>query len=156
MKRYISWSGGKDSTASVIIAHEQNISIDLIIISLPYFDKEKRIYADYPEHINFIFNKAIPLFKSWGYQVRVVSSDKDYKYWFFKQRIKDDSNYNKYYGWLLAGMCKMNGEKVNPIKKLERMLINEGWESIVGIGVEEKERPNFFIRNLQLYNSNGL
>ena len=55
MKTYLSWSGGKDSTACVILAHKHNIPIDLIVISLPYFDKEKGIYADHPLHIDFIF-----------------------------------------------------------------------------------------------------
>lgn len=80
MKRYISWSGGKDSTASIILAHENNIHIDLVIISLPFFDKEKGIYADHPKHIEWVFSKAIPTIENWGYKVKVVSSDKDYKY----------------------------------------------------------------------------
>lgn len=143
VKTYLSWSGGKDSTASVILAHTNNIKIDLIVISLPYFDKEKQIYADHPLHIKFIFEKAIPVFESWGYKVKVVSSDKDYKYWFFKKRGNKCKNkkYNgKFYGWLLGGMCKMNGEKVNPIKRFEKSLNESGWQSIVGIGVEETER----------------
>ena len=65
MKCYLSWSGGKDSTASVILAHEHNIPIDLLVISLPYFDKAKGIYADHPLHIKWLFEKAIPTFESW-------------------------------------------------------------------------------------------
>lgn len=143
LKTYLSWSGGKDSTASVILAHIYKIKIDLIVISLPYFDKSKNIYADHPLHIKFIFEKAIPMFRNWGYKVKVVSSDKDYKYWFFKKRgnrCKNKKYNGKYYGWLLGGMCKMNGEKVQPIKKLEKTLNGEGWQSIVGIGVEETDR----------------
>lgn len=41
----VSWSGGKDSTATIILAHELGIKIDLIIISLIWFDKERKIYA---------------------------------------------------------------------------------------------------------------
>lgn len=143
MKTYLSWSGGKDSTASVILAHEHKIPIDLIVISLPYFDKAKGIYADHPLHIDFIFNKAIPLFESWGYKVKVVSSDKDYKYWFFKKRGNNCKNpyYNgKTYGWLLGGMCKMNEEKTKPIKEFVKKLDGEGWQSIVGIGIDEPKR----------------
>lgn len=33
MKRFISWSGGKDSTASIIICHEQGIPIDGVVMS---------------------------------------------------------------------------------------------------------------------------
>ena len=141
MKTYLSWSGGKDSTASIILAHEHHIPIDLIIISLPYFDKEKGIYADHPKHIEWLFEKAIPTIESWGYKVKIVSSDKDYKFWFFKKRgdkCKNPSYNGKYYGWLLNGLCKMNGEKVEPIKKFTKQLGN--WQSIVGIGIEETER----------------
>lgn len=143
MKTYLSWSGGKDSTASVILAHLHKIPIDLIVISLPHFDKAKGIYADHPLHIDFIFNKAKPLFESWGYKVKIVSSDKDYKYWFFKKRGNNCKNpkYNgKTYGWLLGGMCKMNEEKTKPIKEFIKKLDGEGWQSIVGIGIDEPKR----------------
>jgi 3'-phosphoadenosine 5'-phosphosulfate sulfotransferase (PAPS reductase)/FAD synthetase len=143
MKTYLSWSGGKDSTASVILAHENGIPIDLLVISLPYFDKAKGIYADHPLHIKWLFETAIPTFESWGYKVKIVSSDKDYKHWFFKKRGNNCKNkeYNgKTYGWLLGGMCKMNGEKTNPIKEFTKKLDGGGWHSIVGIGVEEKDR----------------
>lgn len=33
MKYIASWSGGKDSTASIILAHEHNEPLDLIIFS---------------------------------------------------------------------------------------------------------------------------
>ncbi len=36
----ICWSGGKDSTATIVLAHELGIPIDLIIISLIWFDKK--------------------------------------------------------------------------------------------------------------------
>ena len=145
MKCYLSWSGGKDSTASVILAHEHNIPIDLLVISLPYFDKAKGIYADHPLHIKWLFEKAIPTFESWGYKVKIVSSDKDYKYWFFKRRgykCKNPEYNGKLYGWLLGGMCKMNPEKVEPIKKFTKKLDGGGWHSIVGIGIEETKRLN--------------
>ena len=143
MKTYLSWSGGKDSTASIILAHEHGIPIDLIVISLPYFDKAKGIYADHPVHIKWLFEVAIPTFESWGYKVKVVSSDKDYKYWFFKKhgdKCKNKENNGKMYGWLLGGMCKMNPEKVNPIKALAKELDGGGWQSIVCIGIEETDR----------------
>lgn len=142
MKTYLSWSGGKDSTACVILAHQNNIPIDLIIISLPYFDKAKGIYADHPLHIDFIFKKAIPKFESWGYKVKVVSSDKDYKYCFYHKltRSKKSERNGKMAGWLMGGMCAMNKEKVNPIKRFVKELDRSGWESIVGIGIDEPKR----------------
>lgn len=83
MKHIVSWSGGKDSTATIILAHEHGLPIDLIVISLLWFDKKRKIYGEYPEHVKWIFEYAIPLFESWGYPVKVITSDHDYLYWFY-------------------------------------------------------------------------
>lgn len=48
MKKYISWSGGKDSTATIILAHLNNIQIDKIVISLPMFDKKEAFMQTTP------------------------------------------------------------------------------------------------------------
>lgn len=79
----VSWSGGKDSTATIVLAHEHGLPIDLIIICLVWFDKKRGIYAEYPEVIEWIFNTAIPLFESWGYKVKVVEGERDYVYNFY-------------------------------------------------------------------------
>ena len=39
MKYIASWSGGKDSTASIILAHEHNEPLDLIIFSEVMFNE---------------------------------------------------------------------------------------------------------------------
>lgn len=65
MKYIASWSGGKDSTAGIILAHEHNEPLDLIIFSEVMFDEN--ISGELPDHIDFIKNKAIPVFESWGY-----------------------------------------------------------------------------------------
>ena len=49
MKYIASWSGGKDSTASIILAHEHNEPLDLIIFSEVMFDEN--ISGELPEHI---------------------------------------------------------------------------------------------------------
>lgn len=142
MKYYVSWSGGKDSSATIILAHLHGIKIDRIVISLPYFDKAKGIYADHPKHIEWIFGYAKPLFESWGYKVDVVSSDKDYLYWFYKRRGNKCKNpeYNgKLYGWLLGGMCKMNEEKTKPIADYVNAL-GDDYVAICGIGIDEPTR----------------
>ncbi len=74
MKYIASWSGGKDSTASIILAHENNEPLDLIIFSEVMFDKN--ISGELPEHIDFIKNKCIPLFESWGYKTKINRSVK--------------------------------------------------------------------------------
>lgn len=144
MKRIISWSGGKDSTATIILAHELRIPIDLIIISLMYFDKKRGIYAESAKHLKWVLEYAKPLFESWGYKVEIVSSDKDYLYYFFKKRQKSEKhpeNIGKYYGFVMGGACVMQQEKVKPIKQYLRPLKKQ-YEVIeyVGICSDELER----------------
>ena len=62
MKYIASWSGRKDNTAQIILAHENNEPLDLIIFSEVMFNEE--ISGELPEHIDFIKNKCIPLFKT--------------------------------------------------------------------------------------------
>lgn len=142
MKHIVSWSGGKDSTATIILAHEHGLPIDLIVISLMWFDKKKKIYAEYPEHTKWIFEYAIPLFESWGYPVKVITSEKDYKYWFYHVVTKSTNHperNGKYSGFVLGGMCRMNGEKTIPIKKYLDSLEYE-YEEYVGIAIDEPDR----------------
>ena len=81
-----SWSGGKDSTASIILAHEHNEPLDLIIFSEVMFDKD--ISGELPEHIDFIKNKCIPLFESWGYETKILHADLTYMNIFLRQPTK--------------------------------------------------------------------
>lgn len=139
----VSWSGGKDSTATIILAHELELPIDLIIISLMWFDKSRGIYAENSKHLKWILEYAKPLFESWGYPVKIVSSDKDYLYYFWKkrQKSKKQENIGKYYGFVMGGHCVMQAEKVNPIKQYLRPLRNQ-YKIIeyVGICSDETER----------------
>lgn len=59
-----SWSGGKDSTVSVILAHLNKELLTEIVYYETMFDDD--ISGEYPEHINFIKNKCIPVFERWG------------------------------------------------------------------------------------------
>lgn len=134
------WSGGKDSTASIILDHQKNgHQIDEIVICLNFFDIKRKIYADHPKHIEFVF-KAKKVFESWGYKITIVSSKHDYLYWFFKQRKNSKNpNFNgKYYGWILGGMCVMTMEKTRPIKEYLKGL--KDYTEYVGIGIEETQR----------------
>lgn len=146
------WSGGKDSTASIILDHTRNgHKIDLIITCLNYFDRKRGIYADHPQHVDFVM-KAKNIFNSWGYKVIIVSSPRDYLYWFYK--IRTDKCKNKeyvglYYGWLLGSMCKMQGEKVRPIKEFLKSL-NIPYTEYVGIGIDEPQRLKRIHKKLQI------
>ena len=78
LRTICSWSGGKDSTATIILAHIHNIPIDLIIFSEVMFDLKNGISGENPEHIRFMREVAIPKFREWGYEVVEVRAEKDY------------------------------------------------------------------------------
>ena len=69
MKYIANFSGGKDSTATIILAHEHHEPLDEIIFSEVMYNEE--ISGELPEHIDFIRNVAFPLFESWGYKTRI-------------------------------------------------------------------------------------
>lgn len=143
MPNIVSWSGGKDSTATIILAHEKGIKIDLIITAFVWFDKSRKIYGDTPEKIDWINNCAKPIFESWGYPVKIVSSDKDYMHYFFMKRksaIKHPEHIGKYYGFLIGGFCRMQREKEQPINQYLRSKFGKEYINIVGICSDEPAR----------------
>lgn len=139
--RVVSWSGGKDSTATIILAHEHGIPLDLIVMGLLWFDKKRGIYAEHPEHLAWVKEYAKPLFESWGYKVELVDSKRDYMSYFYQ--VRQESQYpeyvGKYYGWIIGGMCKMSGEKPAAVKAYLKSL-NAETEEYIGIGIDEPER----------------
>lgn len=115
MKYIASWSGGKDSTASIILAHEHNEPLDLIIFSEVMFDEN--ISGELPEHIDFIKNKAIPVFESWGYDVEILHSDKTYMDC-FRHRTVRGKNVGMKKGFVMSGHCDVQRDcKLRPIKR---------------------------------------
>lgn len=139
----VSWSGGKDSTATIILAHELGLPIDLIIMSVVWFDKSRGIYGENPEHIKWVTEYAKPLFESWGYTVKIVSSEKDYLYYFYfkRQKSKHSETIGKYYGFPIGGFCRIQRLKEEPIKQYFKEIKKE-YEIIeyIGICADEKER----------------
>ncbi len=139
--KILSWSGGKDSTASVILAHENGEPVDLIIMALVWFDRKRGIYGENPEHLRWVMEYAKPLFESWGYKVVIVSSDKDYMGYFYqkRKRSKHPENIGKYVGFVFGGGCRLSGHKAGAIKKYLKGLHSE-YETYVGISIEETKR----------------
>lgn len=141
MKYIASWSGGKDSTASIILAHEHNEPLDLIIFSEVMFDKE--ISGELPEHIDFIKNRAIPVFKSWGYEVKILRSDKTYMDC-FSQKLSERSSHKELvgmkWGFPRVGQCVINSQC--KIKQMKQFLKNLEFEftQYIGIAVDEPVR----------------
>ena len=145
MLYFHSWSGGKDSTASVILDHIHGLPPSKIIFSEVMFDKKRGISGELPEHIDFVMNKAKPLFESWGYTVEIVHAEKDYLDLFFHvlQRSKVEERIGKHVGWLLGGACAANRDlKIKPIRDYYKRLDLAGAEyrQYVGIAIDEPKR----------------
>lgn len=96
--RYIcNWSGGKDSTTSIILAHENNEPLDIILFVEVMYDHKRGISGENPKHIAFIKNTAKLLFESWGYQVVILRPPKDYL-GFFNHVIQNPTKHKEHKG----------------------------------------------------------
>lgn len=141
MKYIASWSGGKDSTASIILAHEHNEPLNIIIFSEVMFDKN--ISGELPDHIDFIKNKCVPLFEGWGYETKILHSDKTYMDVFFHKPVKGKRvGTGKRVGFPATGMCGIQKPcKLKPIKCFLKELDCE-YVEYVGIAADEPKRLN--------------
>ncbi len=97
MKYLCSWSGGKDSTASIILAHENNEPLDIILFAEVMYDHSRGISGENPKHMDFIRNTAKPLFESWGYQVEILRARQDYL-GFFSHIIQNPTKHEEHRG----------------------------------------------------------
>lgn len=145
MLYFHSWSGGKDSTASVILDHIHELPPSKIIFSEVMFDRKRGISGEQPEHIDFVRDKAKPIFESWGYEVEIVRAEKDYLDIFYHviQKSKVQDRIGKYVGWVIGGMCAANRDlKIAPIREYYKRLDLAGAEytQYVGIAVDEPKR----------------
>lgn len=137
-----SWSGGKDSTASIILERIHGLPKSTIIFSEVMFDKKRGISGELPEHIEWVHNTAIPRFEEWGYTVKIVRADLDYLDLFFhkKEKSKYPEHIGKRSGFFLGGMCAGNRLlKLNPIKQYYKQ-IKGPFVQYVGIAIDEPER----------------
>lgn len=156
MKYIASCSFGKDSIATVILAHINNEPLDLIVYSEVMFDEKTS--GENPLHRDFIYNVAIPKFKSWGYEVKVVCSNTTYvsSYYHVVSKSRHKERNGKLRGFLIPHACKLNDEgKVQPIRKFLKS-INEPVIQYIGIAADEPKRLERLKRNkislLQKYN----
>ena len=142
MKKYIaSFSGGKDSVAQIILAHEHNEPLDMIIFVEVMFDKE--ISGELPEHIQFIKEKCIPQFEEWGYKTEIIHGKKTYMDCFnnIVNRSKVEERNGKKTGFPMAGKCNINREcKINPINTFMKQYKNDDIVQYIGIAADEPKR----------------
>ena len=77
-----SWSGGKDSMATILLALENNEPLDRVVFAEVMFDHKRGISGEIPEHIEWVYSVAIPKLEQMGVKVDVVKSEKDYVHFF--------------------------------------------------------------------------
>lgn len=142
VKYFQSWSGGKDSTASIILEHIYGLPQSKIIMSEVMFDRKRNISGELPEHMEWVHNVAIPLFQNWGYEIEIVHADKDYLDLFYHviSKSKKEERNGKYAGFLIGGLCKTNSAlKTKPINDFYNGL-SEKYVQYVGIAADEPAR----------------
>lgn len=139
MKYICSCSGGKDSVATIILAHEKGYPLDEVIFSEVMFDEN--ISGELPEHIDFINNTLKPQCEEWGYKFRILRTDRTYLDCFHStiKRSRVPERIGKKWGFPLQGRCYVNSRcKMSPIKKYTKT-IGENTQ-YVGIAADEPRR----------------
>ena len=138
MERFLMWSGGKDSSASIAICYENGIHLDGIIMSEVMFSHERNISGEDIEHITWIKEVAIPIIEQMGYKVTVVKDQEDYLS-LFHYKFTRGKHQGQTQGFFMAGGCVGNSRlKMRPINKFLKE--HKDCEQIVGIAVDEPER----------------
>lgn len=141
MKYICNWSGGKDSTASIILAHENNEPLDIILFVEVMYDHKRGISGENPKHMAFIKNTAKPLFESWGYQVVILRSAKDYLS-FFNHIIQNPTKHKEHkglrFGFPHTGTCGIKRDC--KIKAINNFLKTFDEQVIQYIGICPEER----------------
>lgn len=130
-----SWSGGKDSTATIILAHEHNEPLDLIIFSEVMFDEKTS--GEYPEQMEFI-HRCKKQFEEWGYPVEILHSDVTYMECFHHVCGKGKRIGMKL-GFPMTGRCIINRDcKLKPIHQFNKA--HPDAIHYVGLAIDEPKR----------------
>ena len=142
MKRYLCWSGGKDSSASIGLCYEYGIPLDGIVMSEVMFDHKRGISGENPEHIKWVYEEAIPIIENkLHYKVIVLKDKSDYMQEFYHKNAKSKKpeRVGKYSGFFIGGMCAGNDRlKMRPMRNFFKQ-VGE-CEQIVGIAYDEPKR----------------
>lgn len=141
MKTYLSWSGGKDSSASIALCYEKGIHLDGVVMSEVMFDHSRNISGENPKHIKWVYEVAKPTIEKMGFPVIIVKDKEDYLSLFNHLIIKSKEveRVGKKRGWLIGGMCVANDRlKMRPLRNFFKS-VGE-CEQVVGIALDEPER----------------
>ncbi len=138
------WSGGKDSTCSIILDHELGLPPSTIVMSEVMFDKINGISGERPEHMEWVHTKAKPLFESWGYKVEIIHAQKDFLDCFF-HRVEKSSypeRIGKCAGFPLGhNRCTIKRDlKIRAIEKYYRQFSGQEITQYISIAQDEYGR----------------
>ena len=149
MNHIISWSGGKDSTATIILFKEHENELlkpgDHVIICFTevMFDLKNNISGHNPAIIKFMYETA-DIFRSWGYEVRFLRAEKDFLD-FFHHKMKKSRIYPEHegmtHGLPASGICRIKRDlKLKPIEQFKKSMANTEHIDYVGIAKDEPAR----------------
>lgn len=141
MEYIASFSGGKDSMASIILANEHNEPIDLIVFCEVMFDEN--ISGELPEHIDFIKNVAFPLFHSWGYKTHIIHGPTNYMELFNHriERTQKEERKGMKAGFPIPRKCCLNRScKTRPIANFYKEKNMDEVTQYIGIAIDEPVR----------------
>lgn len=145
-QRYVhSWSGGKDSTASIILDHIHNNPplAQTVVFAEVMFDLERGISGEPPEHIEWINTIAIPRLESWGFEVVKARAKWDYVSFFMHTvtKSKKPGRNGKAQGFPLGGGCWVNSKiKMRAIREANRIAKTKNAIQIIGYAIDEPNR----------------
>lgn len=135
-----SCSFGKDSLATILLALEHKEPLDLVLFSEVMFDSSRGISGEIPEHIEWVYNTAIPILQKMGLKVQVVKEEADYLTYFYKVR-KKGKYIGKIYGFPMVGKCEINKRlKIRPIQQFLKKYKGKNVVQYIGIAADEKRR----------------
>ena len=153
MPTFLSWSGGADSSCSVILCHENGIHVDEIVMAELLFDRDKEtgeeFSCEHVIHMDWVKNYAKKLFEKWGYKVTILKAEKTYMDHFHHIIQKGDSAHiGMQYGFpiIRGGMCALKRD--GKIRTIEKYLNQyDPVYQIVGISADEVTRLDSLYSN---------
>jgi 3'-phosphoadenosine 5'-phosphosulfate sulfotransferase (PAPS reductase)/FAD synthetase len=159
MNHVISWSGGKDSTATIILFHEHEKELmnpgDQVYICFAevMFDAKNNVSGHNPDIIQFMHQKA-DIFRSWGYNVEFLHASgkrKDFLDFFYhkmgKSRIHPEHE-GMIYGFPASGICGVKRDlKLQPLDEFKKRMNEEAHIDYVGIAKDEPGRLESLYKN---------
>lgn len=135
-----SCSFGKDSIATILLALEKNEPLDRVVFSEVMFDHERGISGEIPEHIEWVYNTAIPKLESMGVKVDVVRGKLDFVS-LCRRVLKSGKKKGQMYGMQSSRFCYANSEcKIAPIKAYYKQFKDYDIIQYVGIAIDEPIR----------------